>query len=113
METGFRAMRLGLPLFILPFIFVYDPALIMEGTPINIIERVGLTLIAIWAITSAFESWIYGVGHINLLSRGMVLAGGILIIVPVLMTSLLGAGVLVGVIVMNLFYKRSINAVSQ
>lgn len=113
METGFRAMRLGLPLFILPFIFVYDPALIMEGTPINIIERIGLTLIAIWAITSAFESWIYGVGRINLLSRGLVLAGGILIIVPELMTSVLGAAVLGGVIGVNLFFKRNNNAVSQ
>ncbi|KKM21018.1 hypothetical protein LCGC14_1639650 [marine sediment metagenome] len=113
METGFQAMRLGLPLFILPFIFVYDPALIMEGTAVNIIERIGVTLIAIWAITSAFESWIYGVGRINMPSRGAFLAGGILIIVPELMTSLLGAGVLAAVIGVNLYFKRSTTAASQ
>ncbi|EPX77094.1 TRAP transporter permease [Litoreibacter arenae] len=107
METGFRAMRLGLPLFILPFIFVYDPALIMEGSAINIIERVLLTLVAIWAITSAFESWIYGVGRINLLSRAAFLGGGVLIIVPELTTSLIGAAVLIAVIGINLLLKRS------
>jgi TRAP transporter 4TM/12TM fusion protein len=106
METGFRAMRLGLPLFILPFIFVYDPALIMEGTAINIIERVLLTLVAIWAITSAFESWVYGVGRVDIISRGLFLAGGVLIIVPELLTSLLGAGILIAVIAVNLLLQR-------
>lgn len=106
METGFRAMRLGLPLFILPFIFVYDPALIMVGSTVNILERVALTLIAIWAITSAFESWVYGVGRIALISRGLFLAGGILIIVPELMTSLLGGGLLIGVIAVNLVLRK-------
>jgi len=111
METGFRAMRLGLPLFILPFIFVYDPALIMVGSVINIIERIALTLIAIWAITSAFESWIYGVGQIGLASRGLFLAGGLLIIVPVFITGLVGAALLIAVIAVNLVLQRGKTAV--
>ena len=110
METGFRAMRLGLPLFILPFIFVYDPALIMVGSVINIVERIALTLIAIWAITSAFESWIYGVGQIGLTSRGLFLAGGLLIIVPVFITGLVGAALLIAVIAVNLILQRRKNA---
>ena len=80
MKTGFHAMRLGMPLFVLPFIFVYDPALIMEGSWLQIIERVGLTVLAIWAITSAFESWIYKVGRIGILSRIAFAAGGILVL---------------------------------
>jgi TRAP transporter 4TM/12TM fusion protein len=106
METGFRAMRLGLPLFVLPFIFVYDPALIMEGTPIEIIERVSITLVAIWAITSAFESWIYGIGRINVISRVLFAMGGILIIVPELMTSLAGGALLLAVIGVNAGLRR-------
>ncbi len=106
METGFRAMRLGLPLFVLPFIFVYDPALIMEGTWINIAERIALTLVALWAITSAFESWIYGVGRVGLASRAAFGAGGVLIIFPELMTSLAGAAILVAVIAVNLARGR-------
>ena len=105
-ETGFRAMRLGMPLFVLPFIFVYDPALIMEGSFVNIVERIGLTLVAIWAITAAFESWIYKVGRIGIVSRIAFAAGGILIIFPELMTSLIGAGALVAVIIINLAIGR-------
>ncbi|WP_281827416.1 TRAP transporter permease [Jannaschia rubra] len=104
-ETGFRAMRLGLPLFVLPFIFVYDPALIMEGTALQIVERVGLTLIAIWAITAAFEGWIYGVGTVGVVSRVFFAAGGVLIILPELLTSIAGAGVLVVVAAFNLLRR--------
>ncbi|WP_261395108.1 TRAP transporter permease [Salipiger bermudensis] len=106
MKTGFHAMRLGMPLFVLPFIFVYDPALIMEGSWLEIIERVGLTVLAIWAITSAFESWIYKVGRIGIASRIAFGAGGILILFPELTTSLIGAAVLIGVIVVNLGLGR-------
>jgi len=112
METGFRAMRLGLPLFILPFIFVYDPALIMVGSVMNIVERISLTLIAIWAITSAFESWIYGVGQIGLASRVLFLVGGLLIIVPVFIFGLAGAALLIAVVAVNLISRRGKNAVS-
>ncbi|MCP1198284.1 TRAP transporter fused permease subunit [Notoacmeibacter sp. MSK16QG-6] len=101
MQTGFNAMRLGMPLFILPFIFVYDPALIMHGTWLEIIERVAITLVAIWAITSAFEGWIYKVGRIGVLSRLAFGIGGILIIFPELTTSLVGGGVLAAVIAVN------------
>ena len=106
MQTGFMAMRLGLPLFVLPFIFVYDPALIMEGTWINIIERVSLTLIAIWAVTSAFESWIYGIGRVGWVSRIAFAAGGLLVIVPEATSSVLGGVILVAVIAANYMTRR-------
>lgn len=107
METGFKAMRLGMPLFVLPFIFVYDPALIMDGTWIGIVERIALTLVAIWAVTSAFESWIYGIGRIGWPSRIAFAVGGILVVVPELLTSLLGGAVLAGVIAANLVLRRT------
>ena len=106
METSLTAMRLGLPLFVLPFIFVYDPALIMEGHWVDIVWRVTLTLIAIWAVTSAFESWIYGVGHIGTFSRAVFGTGGIFVVFPEPMTSVVGAAVLVAVIAVNLILQR-------
>ena len=106
MKTGFHAMRLGMPLFLLPFIFVYDPALIMEGEAFQIIKRITLTLVAIWAITSAFESWIYKVGRIGVVSRITTAAGGLLVLLPELATSLLGGAILVGVIAINLALQR-------
>ncbi|MFD1796768.1 TRAP transporter fused permease subunit [Paracoccus aurantiacus] len=106
METGFRAMRLGLPLFVLPFIFVNDPALIMAGSFVDIVFRVVVTVIALWAITSAFEGWIYRVGRIGIISRIAFGIGGVLIILPELMTSVIGLGVLIVVCVANRLLHR-------
>jgi TRAP transporter 4TM/12TM fusion protein len=106
LETSITAMRLGLPLFVLPFIFVYDPALIMEGHWTDIVERVTITLIAIWAVTSAFESWIYGVGKIGLTSRALFGAGGVLIVFPEPVTGVIGAVVLIAVFGVNLILQR-------
>lgn len=106
MKTGFHAMRLGLPLFVLPFIFVYDPALIMEGTWPQILERLSITLVAIWAITAASEGWVYKVGKIGVISRIIFAIGGALILLPELITSLIGVVVLAVVIVVNLGINR-------
>lgn len=106
METGLRAMRLGLPLFVLPFIFVNDPALIMAGSFVEIVFRVAVTIVALWAITSAFEGWIYRVGRIEAISRVAFGIGGVLIILPELTTSFIGVGVLAAVILVNLALRK-------
>ena len=111
MQTGFYAMRLGMPLFVLPFIFVNDPALVMDGTVLQIIERVALTLVAIWAITSAFEAWIYKVGKVGPISRIAFGVGGVLILLPEMTTSLIGAGILLAVYVVNFGLNRGRSAV--
>lgn len=106
MRTGIYSMRLGITLFILPFIFVYNPALIMHGSVANIIISVILAVIAIWALTAAFEQWIYKIGKIDIISRICMGAGGILILVPEFTTSLLGFALLAGVIGVNFLLKR-------
>jgi len=110
MQTGFYAMRLGMPLFILPFIFVNDPALVMDGTVLQIIQRVVLTLIAIWAITSAFEAWIYKVGKAGPMSRAALGVGGVLILLPEMTTSLIGAVILLLVFGVNFRLGRARSA---
>ncbi|SDE87473.1 TRAP transporter permease [Rhodospira trueperi] len=106
LTTGVQAMRLGITLFILPFIFVYDPALIMHGTPMEVLHSVALAVIAIWALTSGFEAWIYRVGRIGLPSRVAFGLGGLLILVPEPITSLTGFAILACVIVLNLTLGR-------
>jgi TRAP transporter 4TM/12TM fusion protein len=37
MKTGLEAVRFGIVLYTLPYLFVYNPALIMKGTPVEIL----------------------------------------------------------------------------
>ncbi len=91
MQTGFLSMRLGLINFILPFLFVLNPKLILRGDVLAIIHNVGTALIAVWLMACAFEAYLHGVGRINLLSRAALLGGAACLLVPGLYTDIAGA----------------------
>jgi len=50
--TGLAAMRFGWAAFILPFVFVASPALLLDGTPVEIALATLLTAVGIAAVTA-------------------------------------------------------------
>ena len=65
METAMVAMRLGSIKFVLPFVLVLTPALIMRGEPWDIVVTISATTIAVFFMAFGFEGWAYGVGKIS------------------------------------------------
>lgn len=53
-RQGYEAMKLGIALFVVPFIFCYHPELLMIGEPAEIALRAGLAIVAMFCIASAF-----------------------------------------------------------
>jgi TRAP transporter 4TM/12TM fusion protein len=95
LATGFRAVRLGLVLFILPFLFVLNPALILEAPWPEVIHAVATALVAVWLMAAAFERYLYWVGPLALWQSGVLLAGGLSLLVPEAISDLAGAAALV------------------
>jgi TRAP-type uncharacterized transport system fused permease subunit len=91
-KTGLYAMRLGSVLFILPFFFVLNPALILHGKPLTIVEAAVTAVFAMWLLASAVESYLYRVGTITWPVRAILLAAGLMLIYPGLITDMLGIG---------------------
>lgn len=89
--AGVMAFRLTLAGFILPFIWVYDPSLILQGTYLETAQVVILTLIALSALASAITGYLFGVRAAGY-QRGLLFAGAILIIDPGFATNLIGVG---------------------
>ncbi|MFC6658559.1 TRAP transporter permease [Roseibium salinum] len=52
LATGLAAMRVGWAAFILPFVFVASPALLLDGTPVEIALTTVLTAVGITAVTA-------------------------------------------------------------
>ncbi len=50
-RTGFEAMRFGWVAYIVPFLFVYSPTLIMEGNPLHIAFDFVTALAGIWLMS--------------------------------------------------------------
>jgi len=88
MRTGLIAARLGFCTYALPFMFVYNPALILQGSPGDIILAVVISLIGV-----ALISW--GIGGYfltreNLPQQLLLLAAGILFITMQTQTVIIG-----------------------
>ncbi|OWV53342.1 C4-dicarboxylate ABC transporter permease [Mameliella alba] len=80
MRTGWSAVQLGWAAYVIPFVFVVNPALIMDGSVIEIVFAVARATIGVWLVSACI------IGYLNHpLSaplRLSYLALGILLLVP-------------------------------
>jgi TRAP transporter 4TM/12TM fusion protein len=114
-STGFLAMRLGLTNFILPFLFVFTPTLILRGETVAILHDVTTAVIAVWLMSSAFEGWLYFVGRVGYATRFFVLVSAICLLDPGLVRNVGGLFTLpdwgtdaVGVVILALVYAANL-----
>lgn len=99
MQTGVTAMRLGAILFILPFLFVLNPNLILQGSALNVAIAVISAILSIVMLAMASERYIYGLARRAQRWEVIVLlAGGLALLVPERITDLFGLAALVVVI---------------
>ncbi len=90
--AGWQAVKFGAAGFIVPFFFVYYPALLFTGPWIEIAIAAVTGLIGVVALAAGLEGYL--IRPATWLERGMFLAGALLLIDPGLITDLAGFGVL-------------------
>ncbi len=59
LQTGIEAFKLALAGFLIPYIFVYNPALLMRGTPLEIISVVLMLILAIIFFAGALSGYFF------------------------------------------------------
>ena len=64
MRTGFEAMRLGSIIYFIPFFFVLNPALILDGSLEQILRVVVTATVGIVLLASALQGYLFGVGDL-------------------------------------------------
>jgi TRAP transporter 4TM/12TM fusion protein len=91
MRTGLTAMRLGGVKYIVPFFFVYAPALLFHGTFWEILASTAFALGGIIVTASALEGYMVGMGELkSWVMRGILLGGGLLTAFPERVSTILG-----------------------
>lgn len=90
MATGFKAIRVGCLLLLLPVLFVLEPALILKGDPATIVQATATALAAVLLLAAAFEGHFYKLGTLPGWGRIGLLAGGLLMLIPESITDLAG-----------------------
>ncbi len=101
MKTAFNASRLAIAVFIVPYVFCFSPALLLIDTTAAEVIQIAVTAsIGIFGIAAALEGYL--LTNIHFLVRIMMVAGGIMMIEPKLITDIVGlaliaAGILIQV----------------
>ena len=95
MRTAFTACRLALVIFILPYMFVYNNALLLIGNPGQILQVAVTAFFGVTAIACAAQNYLGG--RLPVLLRLVLLVSGGCLIFPGLKTDLIGLAVLLAV----------------
>ncbi|MDO8635794.1 MAG: TRAP transporter fused permease subunit [Dehalococcoidia bacterium] len=104
MKTGFQSMRLGIVLMIVPFMFVYNPVLLMIGKPVDIIQATITALIGVTLLAGSLEGYL--LKSANVVQRVILGAGGLLLVIPGWRTDLIGLALGVSALLWQIAEKR-------
>ncbi|MEW9921671.1 TRAP transporter permease [Marimonas sp. MJW-29] len=86
-KTGFEAMRLGGVIYVVPFFFVLNPALIGQGTPVEVVTVLICALIGVWFISAGLQGYVSFVGPlhssaVSFVMRVLLVFCGLLVAAP-------------------------------
>ncbi len=72
LAAGLEAMRLGSVIYVIPFFFVLNPALIGAGEPLEVAVTLATALFGVWFIGSGMQGYVAGFGPIVRGVKGLI-----------------------------------------
>lgn len=114
MKTGYLSLKLALAGFIVPFMFIYNPAMLMidptglavtaKEFPLppvmDIVIAVVTSVVGVIGLSAALEG--YFKGSMNSITRIILAIGALLLIYPGLITGLIGGVIILGIALLNI-----------
>ena len=104
MKTGIRGMLFALVGFLVPFVFVYNPAILLQGTIVEIILG-GAQLLAATYFLAMTVAGFFKV-NMNVVERAGTFVAAMLLMTPELITSLIGIVVGVAFLFLNVMRAK-------
>jgi TRAP-type uncharacterized transport system fused permease subunit len=65
MRAGFEAMRLGAIIYFVPFFFVFNPALLLQGGWLENLQALSTALIGVALVSAALQGYLLGIGDLG------------------------------------------------
>lgn len=104
-KTGFEALRLALSGFIIPYIFVFSPVILMQDvtSPLEVAWVAATAIIGILGLSAALERYL--IADLPLPLAALCLAGSVTLIIPGMWTDIIGLGILALVFIQQLLAR--------
>jgi TRAP-type uncharacterized transport system fused permease subunit len=104
-ETGVAALKLGATGYIIPFMFVFGPSLLMIGSWERILLTTITAIIGVTALAASLHGYLFR--PTRLWERLFLLGAALVLIKPGLMTDLVGAVLLGAVLISQQAFKSA------
>ncbi|MDR2786920.1 MAG: TRAP transporter permease [Candidatus Accumulibacter sp.] len=106
MKAGVTALKLALAGFLVPYIYVYNPILLLVGaSPLLMVQATVTSLMGVYLLSMATIG--YYNGHLSWPMRIVALAGALGLLVPETLSDLCGLGVLLFIYLRQRFAAKS------
>jgi TRAP transporter 4TM/12TM fusion protein len=105
MATGFEGVRLGVAGFLVPFAFVFQPELLLHGTPAQIAATLAVTVFGIICLSAGVIGYLFG--PLKATQRGLLIGAACLMVFADEMVLLAGLSAGIGAFVWSYFESRS------
>jgi TRAP transporter 4TM/12TM fusion protein len=103
-KTTLQSWKYTLPAFLVPFMFVLDPAgqgILLKGNWQDIALSSGTAMIGIVALAGGAQGWL--LKKTNLLERLLLIAAGLALVYPQPLADAIGVGLIIAVVLMQKF----------
>lgn len=112
LKTGVEATKIAIAAFVVPFIFVYNPQMLMLNAQWYEVVLIAITaLIGMFGLGMGVEG--YYESKLNILQRLMAAAGGLLLIIPGLLTDGIGLVLIALVVIWQKMQNKGHSAGQQ
>ncbi|MBP5660597.1 MAG: TRAP transporter permease [Lachnospiraceae bacterium] len=109
MKTGVNATRLAIAGFIVPYVFAYSPAmLLVDTTPTKVIFIVVTALLGIFGVAAGIGGYLFS--NTNPILRLVIIAGGLMLLVPGTITDIVGVALVAFVCVADFLTAKRLKA---
>lgn len=105
MKTGVEAFRLGIAAFIVPFMFIYSPEILMVGGAGSIAFASVTAAIGIYLLAASIQGWFAG-RRANIITRVLLVGAALLLIDSGLQTDLIALAVVAVAVAVQLFMVK-------
>ena len=106
-RTGLTSMRLGFVTFIIPFFFIYNPVLIMQGNVIDILYRSATTVLGIFLLAVGLEGYLIKYGRLGVIKRVLICLLGFMVAMPHFLSDIIAAAMAAIVLILFIFKKKN------
>ena len=112
LKTGVTATRLAIAAFIIPYMFAYNPKMLfIDAGVFDVISIIITSFIGIYAVASGMEG--YHSVKLPWWQRFMILAGGLMLIIPETITDIIGVALVAAVIALQIITEKKQKALQS